>query len=111
MSRSAKVKPKKPWQDIAREAQDYRDATIAQVKPPIPDLSKYNRPTNVISIPKEILDPTELLITQLPPEELVALLASGRLSATVVTKAFLRRAGVAQKLVMKFAHLFGLFPR
>lgn len=101
MSHSTKVYPKRPWQDIAREAQDLRDATIAQVEPPLPDLSNDKQPANVMGIPAEILQSHELSITQLPPEELVALLASGQLSAVAVTRAFLRRAGIAQKLVIQ----------
>lgn len=52
-----------------------------------------------MKIPSEVLEPEEIRITSLPPEELVQLLASGQLTATTVTKAFLRRAGLAQKLV------------
>jgi len=90
--------PKVPWQNIAKEAQDYRDETIAQLTPPIPSIPP-NLPKNVMNIPTTTLDPSIISITGLPPEELLASLTAGQLSATVVTDAFLRRAAVAQELV------------
>jgi len=52
-----------------------------------------------MGIPRVALEPDEVRITELPTEVLLNLLASGKVTATIVTKAFLRRAGLAQKLV------------
>ena len=87
------------WEEIAADRQKYRDATIAAVEPPIPDLPT-NLPLNVTRIPKQLLTPQEIKITGTSPEELVQLLASSALTAKQVVNAFLRYAGLAQKLVL-----------
>jgi amidase len=92
------VKRKRPWQDIAQEAQRYRDASIARVWPDLPQLPE-NLAKNVTEIPGTILSQEEVQITEMPPEGLLSALASGDLTAVAVTTAFLRRAGLAQKLV------------
>jgi amidase len=85
------------WQDIARNARDHRDATLALLDPPLPDITSL--PLDSSTIPKTILSAEELQITESDPVDLVSQLASSTLSAVQVTKAFLRRAGLAQKLV------------
>lgn len=88
---------KRHWEDIAREAQTHRDATLAKLpcgRPEVPS----SLPKNVLSIPNTLLDPQALSITQFPAEELLQLLATGRLSALEVTDAYLRRAALAQGL-------------
>jgi len=50
-------------------------------------------------VPSKTLHPRDTKITETLPENLVKQLASGNLSAKVVTTAFLRRAVLAQKLV------------
>lgn len=90
-------KPLESWQSIAQRAQDHRDATVAAVQPPIPDLQDL--PLDSTPIPKTILTPEEIAITESDPVELLEKLASGALSSVEVTKAFLRRAALAQKLV------------
>lgn len=91
---------KAPWQEIAKEAQSLRDTSIKQIQPPVPDVpSPAELPLNVTSIPRQLLSEAELKITESPPEKLLRLLASGELSSVDVTTAFLRRAGIAQKLV------------
>ncbi|KAK4694244.1 amidase, partial [Lecanoromycetidae sp. Uapishka_2] len=87
----------KAWQEIAKEAQDYRDASISRVKPAIPDVPK-DLPLDRSGIPKYLLGTEEVVITETSPEGLVALLAVGKLTSTAVTTAFLRRAGLAQAL-------------
>ena len=87
-----------PWQEIAKEAQEHRDQTIEAVKPEIPDVPA-NLPLNVTKFPKQLLTAEELDITEQSVEELLPKLANGKLSAAAVTNAFLRRAGLAQKLV------------
>ncbi|KAF2174923.1 amidase [Zopfia rhizophila CBS 207.26] len=98
MSRSSRAASKRPWQDIAKEAQDHRDSTINQLSPPLPPVHS-NLPSNITGIPRILLDSGTISITQLPPEELLQSLLSGRLSAVEVTTAYLRRSGLAQKLV------------
>lgn len=90
------------WQEIAQEAQDYRDASLSQVEvsnafkdKPFPK----NLPKNSTIIPKDLLCDIDIKITETLLEELVEALATGILTATQVTTAFLRRAVLAQKLV------------
>ena len=85
------------WQDIARQVQEHRDATIAEVRPRIPDIPKI-LPLNVTGIPRDLLSAREVEITESPTESLVESLASGQLTSREVTTAFLRRAGIAQGL-------------
>ncbi|MCJ1430787.1 hypothetical protein MMC27_000137 [Xylographa pallens] len=97
MTPTAKAVPQKPWQEIAQEAQDYRDASIAMFDPDTSRLPKI-LPRNVFKVLRQHLSQTEMELTEKPPEELLKLLASGTVTATAVTTAFLRRAGLAQKL-------------
>lgn len=92
----------KPWQDIATEAQQYRDRTIASITPPVPGVPD-GLPLNVTGLPKQLLSTSEVEITEKPAEELIALLTKGLLSSVEVTQAFLRRAGLSQKLVRAIA--------
>lgn len=88
----------KPWRDTARAAQLHRDASIAKVNPPVPEVPD-NLPLDVTSLPRELLTEKEVEITESPAESILASLASGKLKSLDVTNAFLRRAGLAQKLV------------
>ena len=90
----------KPWQEVAKEAQDLRDGSLSRV-PEAPESSKFPRelPKNSIYLPQKLLHTADSQITEMLPDELVNSLASGTLSAVDVTTAFLRRAVVAQKLV------------
>ena len=89
---------KRPWQEIAQEAQDYRDASIANLDSDVSRLSEM-LPRNVFGILRQHLSQTETELTEKPPEELLKLLAYGTVTATAVSMAFLRRASLAQKLV------------
>ncbi|KAH7074521.1 amidase signature domain-containing protein [Paraphoma chrysanthemicola] len=87
----------RPWQDIAKEAQHHRDKSIARLDhavPPVPS----TLPKAVMTIPEQLLDEPTLAISSLLPQDLVASLANGRLSATDVSTAFLQRAALAQGL-------------
>ncbi|KAI1452731.1 amidase [Annulohypoxylon moriforme] len=86
------------WQDIAADRQRYRDVTIAEVYPPVPELNSEDLPLNTTGIPKKLLTEEEIEITGTNVEELVKKIASGEWTSTVVINAFLRRAGLAQKL-------------
>jgi amidase len=94
----------KPWQDIAKEAQELRDKSIAEVHPTLPDINIEDLPLNVTSIPSQYLTPSEIDITETSPEKLVNLLAAGKLSCAEVTNAFLRRSGIAQKVVRLYTY-------
>lgn len=92
------ARPKRPWQDIVREAQGRRDESVALVTPKLPKLPDP-LPATVVGVPSQILTLEELKITEMLPEDLLKSLASGSLTTAAVTAAFLRRAVVAQKLV------------
>ncbi|EXJ81452.1 hypothetical protein A1O3_07744 [Capronia epimyces CBS 606.96] len=93
------VQAQVPWQEVAKQAQQLRDKSIDQIQPPVPAVpSPTELPLNVTSIPRKLLSEAELKITESPPEELLKSLATGELSSVDVTTAFLRRAGIAQKL-------------
>lgn len=93
----ATAKPR--WEDVAKTAQDHRDASICRVDPSVSNVPS-ELPKDVTGIPKRLLSINEVVITQTSPEDLVTSLASGKLNSTQVANAFLRRAGVAQKLVI-----------
>ncbi|KAL8841132.1 MAG: hypothetical protein Q9176_003473 [Flavoplaca citrina] len=88
---------KSSWKDIAATAQELRDASISRIYPPVPDVPQ-KLANNVTNIPKQLLTTDEILITETLPEDLLPSLASGKITSTAVVNAFLRRAGLAQKL-------------
>lgn len=109
MARSRKLQPKRPWQDIAKEAQEFRDASLARV-PGIDEvfgrhLFSNTLPKDVTAIPRLVMNERDTQITESLPEKLVEILANGKLTATDVTLAFLRKAAVAQRLVGNFVRL------
>lgn len=89
---------KRDWRETAKEAQEYRDASIARIHPAVPDVP-HSSQLNATSIPGDILKDVEREITESPSEELLHRLAQGKLKCIDVTNAFLRRAAIAQKLV------------
>ncbi|KAF2868014.1 amidase signature domain-containing protein [Massariosphaeria phaeospora] len=84
------------WESIAQTAQHHRDATLAQINPPLPSIDTL--PLNSTPVPRTVLTDSELHITESAPETLISHLASGTLTSTAVTSAFLRRAALAQLL-------------
>jgi hypothetical protein len=90
----------KTWQDIAKIAQELRDKSIAEVQPTVPDVPS-ELPLNVSKLPGNLLSKAEISVTESKPEQLLDALATGKFTSTEVTNAFLRRAGLAQKLVCK----------
>ena len=85
------------WQEVAADRQRHRDASISQFLPsPLPPLLTEPLSLNTTRIPRSILSDEELAITDTNVEDLVAKLASGQWSATLVVKAFMARATVAQ---------------
>lgn len=94
----------KPYQELAAKAQAaVHDAIPASWKlsPETLDLPDN---ANVIDIPKTcgILTPDQIDITELTLTELVAKLASGKLTSVQVTEAFCARAAIAHQLVRDF---------
>lgn len=85
------------WQDVAADRQKHRDATIALIEPPLPSVQDV--PLNTIGLAEKILTEQEMKITNTVVEDLVVQLVRGEVSCVTVTKAFLRRAALAQKVV------------
>jgi len=100
-----KIQQMPTWQETSQLMRDYRDESIAVVQPTVPDVPS-ELPLNVTSLPKKLLTGLEIKITETTPEELLIALSSGTHSSTEVTSAFLRRAGLAQKLVNCITELF-----
>lgn len=101
-----KRKPNRPWQEIAKEAQQHRDETISRVSPGLPvafERIQFSEglPLHSMHVPGKALHHKDFEITNKLPEQLLSLMASGSLTASDVTTAFLRRAVLAQKLVRK----------
>jgi Asp-tRNA(Asn)/Glu-tRNA(Gln) amidotransferase A subunit family amidase len=91
------------WQEVAADRQAYRDATIATIDPPLPDIEEI--PVNTIPLARTFLTTEEIEITESTVEVLIPKLANGSLSTVVVAEAFLRRAGLAQKAVSTILNL------
>jgi hypothetical protein len=102
--------PKPSWQESARKVQAMRDHSIEHVDPAIAALPNIHT-GRVIDVPRKHLSPTEIAITESSAETLVASLATGKLTATAVTNAFLRRAAIAQKLVSSAVACTWRIPR
>lgn len=85
------------WEDVATTMQKHRDETIAAISPSVPEVPAV-LPLNVTKLPATLLSKEEISITETAPEVLLVSIAKGSVSSTTVTKAFLRRAGLAQKL-------------
>jgi hypothetical protein len=85
------------WQEVALDRQKHRDATLSLLDPPLPSIETI--PLNTTPLAKQILTIEEIKITETLVEDLLRQLARGELSSFTVTKAFLRRAGLAQKAV------------
>lgn len=90
--------PSGSWQDVASAAQSLRDESISKVLQ-TSDIPKET--LNVTQVAGNVLTKEELLITETSPESTVSSLALGKISSVQVTRAFLRRAALAQKLVSR----------
>ncbi|KAF3909742.1 Acetamidase [Arthrobotrys entomopaga] len=96
--------PKENWQPIATERQAHRDSTIRELSTlpdpiQVPDFNDPSKlPLNVYNLGQQSLSPREIEITEKSPTILLVELAKGSLSAVEVTRAFLKRAAIAQKL-------------
>jgi hypothetical protein len=95
---------------LIAEARDFRDDSVARVQPPLASLPEP-LPKNVTGIAKDVLTPEEIQITSYDVPELLQVIKDKVFSCETVTKAFLRRAALAQKLVRQLPSLFPLFRR
>lgn len=86
------------WLSFAREAQQYRDASISSMLPKMPETARSPR-QNATLVPATVLSQEEMRLTELSSEALLYEIASRKITVHVVTLAFLRRAAIAQKLV------------
>lgn len=85
------------WRVKAKEALDYRDESMDGIVPPLPDIKSI--PEYCLHIPDIFLDKQEKAITTWNPEQIVRSIFNGDIDSRTVTNAFLRRAGIAAKLV------------
>lgn len=86
------------WDEVAKDRQRHRDETIAAIEPPLPSIESI--PQYTIPVAKEVLTAREIELTETTVEDLVGKLSTGEWTSLEVTKAFLRRAGLAGKLVI-----------
>ena len=89
------------WQDKAAWAQAKRSESLAKVSPKLVGVPEWeNMPQNSRDLPKEILTPREIELTEnYSITELLRLLRSRDVSVEEVTRAFLRRAALAHAAV------------
>jgi amidase len=91
--------PTRQWQEIAQEQQALRDAKIPKewLLKDLPAASV----ADVMRVPYEsrIMTETELALTEKDATELLGLMAAGKLKSEDLTRAFCKRAAIAQQLV------------
>lgn len=85
-------------QALIAQARKLRDDSLAAVTPPLASISEP-QPKNVTNIAKDVLTEEELRITGYDAPQLIELMKSKQLTCEAVTRAFLRRAALAQVLV------------
>lgn len=85
-------------QQLVAQAISLRDTSVAAVEPALEGVPEQV-PQNVLVVPEMVLTPEELQITSYDAPELLKLMREKALTCEVVTRAFLRRAALAQKMV------------
>jgi amidase len=98
MAATVTIKTGATWQEVAADRQKYRDVTIAEVEPPLGALTDITQ--NTLPVAKALLTAEEIRITESSVENLAKQLANSEISSVTVVKAFLRRAVLAQRLVL-----------
>lgn len=89
----------KTWQEKAAWVQEQRNASLAKVEPKLQGIPK-DLPLNSRGLPKLALSPKEIEITEnYSVTQLLTILRERKISVEEVTRAFLRRAAVAQAAV------------
>ncbi|EER37032.1 acetamidase [Histoplasma capsulatum H143] len=87
------------WEEKARTVRDYRDATLARVDPPLVPLPDP-LPLSSIDLAKQLLTAREHDLTQnYDAIALLRMLRAREITSEELTRAFLRRAAVAQYAV------------
>lgn len=100
----AYFKPTIDTESKVQKAIAIRDQSLVSVEPPLRLVDVPSPlPLDVTHIPRSILTSEELRITSLDTRELIEEISSKRLSCVEVTRAFLRRAALAQHLVNMFS--------
>ena len=85
-----------PWEEKAKQQRDFRDQTLSRVDPPLKSLPDP-LPLSSQGLPKEYLTEREYQLTQnYDAIELLELLRTKKLTSEELTRAFLRRAALAQ---------------
>jgi hypothetical protein len=89
------------WQEKAVWAQAKRSASTAKVSPKLVGVPEWNNlPQNSRNLPKEILTPREIELTEhYSITELLHLLRTRAVLVEEITRAFLRRAALAHAAV------------
>lgn len=89
------------WQQKAAEARAHRDASLAKVEPPLKGVPAAEQlPNNSLELVPHVLTPREIEITEsYTVTELLQVLRERKISVEEVTRAFLRRAALAQATV------------
>lgn len=95
------IKGPSTWEVQAQRAQEQRHVSLAKVEPPLQGVPKpHDLPRNSLELVKTVLTPREIEITEsYKINELLALLRERQISVEEVTRAFLRRAALAQATV------------
>jgi len=87
------------WQEVAADRQRHRAATLAALHPPLPQIPQDQAQLlDKTDIPNSLLSSHEIDITYTNVEDLLLKLSSAEWTCAEVTRAFLRRAGLAQEL-------------
>jgi hypothetical protein len=93
------------WQETVHQMRKHRDDSIMAIEPRLPDILSQELPLNVTGVPKTILSGREIELTESSTESLLSSMAAGLVTSVEVTKAFLRRAGLAGLLVSIYHHI------
>jgi len=93
--------PPQSWEDKAAWARAKRTASLAKVKPKLIGIPEPNdMPQNSRDLPKDVLTPREIELTEnYGIKDLLALLRERKVTVEEVTRAFLRRAALAHAAV------------
>ncbi|PGH13052.1 hypothetical protein AJ79_03889 [Helicocarpus griseus UAMH5409] len=88
-----------PWEQKAQTVRDYRDASLAKVDPPLGPIPNP-LPLNSLDLPRQLLTAREYELTQnYDAIALLRMLRAKEVSSEELTRAFLRRAAIAQYAV------------
>lgn len=98
------------WEEKARTVRDYRDATLARVYSPLAPLPDP-LPLSSIDLAKQLLTAREHDLTQnYDAIALLRMLRAREITSEELTRAFLRRAAVAQYAVRVLPPSIALLP-